>query len=165
MSKKEAAMVFGVTVVGLLPAYGVYQYVLEHPVIPVSIEVTHTAAVGAVEQRLYQSQPVKETDGVCKNSFYATFLLAISAQGNFSLTKRCESVRDTNVVWRGTMNEQVNASSTAPMQVFVVTHRADKLLAEPTQFILEEKGNEYVILQSSFTEMASTTRFESIGKK
>lgn len=167
MTVRERLSVLLVLVVGLVPAFATYEYVLDHPVIPISgagissdvSGLDQTAAVGATAT-VYQSQPLKEREeGVCKNSYYGSLLLTVSREGSVTLLKRCESARDESVTWKG----QLLASSTADgtkLQQLSLRQDATGETSGSFEVVLEASidGN-LRIVSTTLAEVATTTVF------
>lgn len=182
MTRREYTLVFTVALIGLIPSFFAYHYLRNSSSFLVSSggvaqveqasQATLTAAAALSASRnaiteIYQSRPQKETMKLCKNSNYTSFTLALTTKGEFSLVKRCESVRDASFTWYGMASTTWSApvgKGAEQIRALSITGDDKETYQNPLHLILLRKGDEVSVFQTELNEIATTTVFAQILK-
>jgi hypothetical protein len=169
MTSWEYTLVLGTIAIGIVPGFFSYQYLNSHGGVTAflgkdyttedslasTIVATQTNEKSVVAD-MYHSRPQKENGGSCLNSNYVSFVMVLAKDDTFVLAKQCESTRDPQFSWQGTV------TSTEATTTLSVLSETTTVYEEPFEIVLVRKDNTLIVETSTLKEITPKTSFSSI---
>ena len=168
MSNSQKLMVLATIAIGLIPGFLLYRFFTTHPnILNLWSDESLTSTLANESQlashnlvgKIYLSAPKKETSTLCPHSNYTSLILVLMKDGQFNLTKKCESNRDSTISWSGA------ASST--LIITDNTDNTDRLGLVVTgmhqYLIFTKKDTELVLIDTNIEDLATSTSFTLVN--
>ncbi len=165
MSNSQKIMVVGTIIIGLIPGFLIYQFFTSHPnILNLGEKENFNLPPNTSDEllvnrnlisKIYLSAPKKEDDILCSHSNYSSLILVLKKNGEFNLSKKCESNKDNMISWSGLASSTIttieNSDNTENLKL-IVTNTGDS-----QYLVFNRKDDELILIETNIKGLATST--------